>query len=94
MFYFKFRDEEGIKEVINNGPWMVNSKPMVVQKWSIDMCLDKNEPKKIPVWVKMMNVPMEAWSIMGISALASSIEKPVIMDEVTTRMCVAGVGRI
>ncbi|GJW10650.1 zinc knuckle CX2CX4HX4C containing protein [Tanacetum coccineum] len=60
VFYFKFQDEEGIKEVINNGPWMVNNKPLVVQKWSIDMCLDKAEPKKIPVWVKLRNVPMEA----------------------------------
>ncbi|GKE28340.1 ATPase, F1/V1/A1 complex, alpha/beta subunit, partial [Tanacetum coccineum] len=72
VFYFKFQDVEGIKEMINNGPWMVNNKPMVVQKWSIDMCLDKAEPKKIPVWY---------W-------------KHVIMDEVTTKMCVTGVGRI
>ncbi|GJY49428.1 hypothetical protein Tco_0439384 [Tanacetum coccineum] len=30
----------------------------------------------------------------GINALASSIGKPVIMDEVTTKLCVTGVGRI
>ncbi|GJS09945.1 RNA-directed DNA polymerase, eukaryota, reverse transcriptase zinc-binding domain protein [Tanacetum coccineum] len=42
----------------------------------------------------MINVPMEAWSVKGISALASIIGKPVIMDEVTTKMCVTGVGRI
>ncbi|GJT68150.1 ATPase, F1/V1/A1 complex, alpha/beta subunit [Tanacetum coccineum] len=94
IFYFKFQDEEGINEVINNGPWMVNNKPLVVQKWSIDMCMDKTEPKRIPVWVKLRNVPMEAWSVKGISALASSIGKPVIMDEVTTKMCVTGVGRL
>ncbi|GKA33100.1 RNA-directed DNA polymerase, eukaryota, reverse transcriptase zinc-binding domain protein, partial [Tanacetum coccineum] len=94
VFYFKFQDEEGIKEVINNGPWMVNNKPLVVQKWSIDMCLDKAEPKKIPVWVKLRNVPMEAWSVKGISALASSVGKPIIMDEITTKMCMTGVGRV
>ncbi|GKA53168.1 zinc knuckle CX2CX4HX4C containing protein [Tanacetum coccineum] len=93
VFYFKFQDEVGINEVINNGPWMVNNKPLVVQKWCVDMCLDKMEPKKIPVWVKLVNVPMEAWSVKGISALASSIGKPVIMDEVATKMCVIGIGR-
>ncbi|GKD00609.1 RNA-directed DNA polymerase, eukaryota, reverse transcriptase zinc-binding domain protein, partial [Tanacetum coccineum] len=67
---------------------MVNNKPLVVQKWSIDMCLDKAEPKKILVWVKMINVPMKAWSVKEISALASSIGKPVIMDEITAMMCV------
>ncbi|GKC11853.1 RNA-directed DNA polymerase, eukaryota, reverse transcriptase zinc-binding domain protein [Tanacetum coccineum] len=94
IFFFKFQDEEGIKEVINNGPWMVNNKPMYVQKWCIDMCLDKVEPKKLPVWVKMLKMPMEAWSVKGISALASSLGKLIIMDEVTTRMCVTSVRRI
>ncbi|GJV32749.1 hypothetical protein Tco_1393149 [Tanacetum coccineum] len=36
----------------------------------------------------------EAWSVKGISALSSSLGKQVIMDEVTTRMCLTGVGRI
>ncbi|GKB99091.1 zinc knuckle CX2CX4HX4C containing protein [Tanacetum coccineum] len=88
------QDEEGIKEVINNGPWMVNNKPMFVQKWCIDMCLDKAEAKKIPMWVKMLKIPMEAWSVKGISALASSLGKPIIMDEVTTRIRLTSVGRI
>nr|GEX84912.1 hypothetical protein [Tanacetum cinerariifolium] len=62
VFYFKFQDEEGIKE--------------------------------IPVWVKLLNVLMEAWSVKGINALASSIGKPVIMDEVTIKICVTRIGRI
>nr|GEY29000.1 hypothetical protein [Tanacetum cinerariifolium] len=37
--------------------------------------------------VKMLKIPMEAWSVKGISALASSLGKPIIMDKVTTRMC-------
>ncbi|GJV82670.1 RNA-directed DNA polymerase, eukaryota, reverse transcriptase zinc-binding domain protein [Tanacetum coccineum] len=57
-------------------------------------CLDKAEQKKIHVWMKMMNVPMKAWSVKGISALASSIGKPIIMDEITSMMCVTRVGRI
>ncbi|GKB72092.1 RNA-directed DNA polymerase, eukaryota, reverse transcriptase zinc-binding domain protein [Tanacetum coccineum] len=59
-----------------------------------DEGINEAEPKRIPVWVKIRNVPMEAWSVKGISALASSIWKPVIMDEITTKMCVTGVGRI
>nr|GEV16136.1 RNA-directed DNA polymerase, eukaryota, reverse transcriptase zinc-binding domain protein [Tanacetum cinerariifolium] len=64
------------------------------EKCSIDMYMDKTEPKRILVWVKIRNVPMKAWSVKGIRALASSIGKPVIMDEITTRMCVTEVGRI
>ncbi|PWA66228.1 hypothetical protein CTI12_AA325970 [Artemisia annua] len=39
VFFFKFSDEHGILNVISNEPWMVNNKPMFVQRWSIDMCL-------------------------------------------------------
>ena len=46
IFFFKFQDEQGILQVISNGPWMVNNKPLFVQRWSIDVCLDKTEPKK------------------------------------------------
>nr|GEU50184.1 hypothetical protein [Tanacetum cinerariifolium] len=64
IFLFKLHDNEGIDEVINNGPWMVNNKTMFVH------------------------------SLKGISALASSLGKPIIMEEVTTRMCLTGEGRV
>ncbi|GJX09285.1 RNA-directed DNA polymerase, eukaryota, reverse transcriptase zinc-binding domain protein [Tanacetum coccineum] len=34
-----------------------------------------------------MNPPLEAWSNKGLSALASRIGSPLIMDAMTTRMC-------
>ncbi|GJW02174.1 RNA-directed DNA polymerase, eukaryota, reverse transcriptase zinc-binding domain protein [Tanacetum coccineum] len=37
---------------------------------------------------------MEAWSIKGISAIASSIGKPIIMDDITAKMCAKGEGRL
>ncbi|GJW15971.1 zinc knuckle CX2CX4HX4C containing protein [Tanacetum coccineum] len=86
VYFFKFRQEEGVKFVMGNGPWMVNNKPLYVQKWRIDLNLHKSEPKSLPVWVKLINVPMEAWSTKGISAIASCLGKPMIMDDMTTRM--------
>ncbi|GJS90869.1 ATPase, F1/V1/A1 complex, alpha/beta subunit [Tanacetum coccineum] len=46
------------------------------------------------VIVRLMNIPMEAWSVNGISALASSSGIPLIMDEITTKMCMTWEGRI
>ncbi|GJW15824.1 hypothetical protein Tco_0019957 [Tanacetum coccineum] len=40
-----------------------------------------------------MHIPIEGWSVEGISALASSLGKPKIMDEITAHMCQNGVGR-
>lgn len=90
---FKFKDIEGMQTVLSKGPWMVNNRPLFVLKWNPEMGMKKVEPAKLPVWVKLMNIPMEAWSLKGISALASSLGKPLMMDEMTARMCQNGTGR-
>ncbi|GJV56808.1 RNA-directed DNA polymerase, eukaryota, reverse transcriptase zinc-binding domain protein [Tanacetum coccineum] len=93
VFLFKFKNENGINDVIKNGPWMVNGKPMFVQKWDPTVCLEKAEPTKLPLWVKFKNLPLEAWNTKGISAIASRLGNPLIMDQVTTHMCNMGNGR-
>nr|GEY75355.1 hypothetical protein [Tanacetum cinerariifolium] len=63
VFFFKFHDEGGMDEVVKNGPWMVNNKPLFVQRWKVGMILD-------------------------------SIGKPIIMDDITAKMCAKGEGRL
>ncbi|GJZ20198.1 RNA-directed DNA polymerase, eukaryota, reverse transcriptase zinc-binding domain protein [Tanacetum coccineum] len=48
---------------------------MIVQKCDISMSLDKTDPKTIPLWIRMNNVPLEAWTSKGISTLASRVGK-------------------
>ncbi|GKE52637.1 zinc knuckle CX2CX4HX4C containing protein [Tanacetum coccineum] len=94
MFLFKFRDEEGMDHVLESGPWMVNNKPLFIQRWNTNVIMDKKEPKTLPLWVKLYSVPIEAWTVNGISSIASSLGKPLIMDKTTTRMCNEGRGRV
>nr|GEX18988.1 hypothetical protein [Tanacetum cinerariifolium] len=89
VYCFKFKHEEGMHFVLENSLWMVTGRPLIPE-----VCLDKPEPDKVPLWVKMFDIPLEAWSHKGISKLASSIGKPLIMDEMTTNMCQFGRGRI
>ncbi|GKA95586.1 RNA-directed DNA polymerase, eukaryota, reverse transcriptase zinc-binding domain protein [Tanacetum coccineum] len=56
--------------------------------------MNKVEPKKLSVWVKIVNVPLEAWCVKGISAMASSLGKPILMDSMTATMCHKGTGNI
>ncbi|GKB64760.1 RNA-directed DNA polymerase, eukaryota, reverse transcriptase zinc-binding domain protein [Tanacetum coccineum] len=93
MFLIKFRDEVGMNHVLENRPWMVNNKPMFIQKWDTSIIMDRKEPKALPLWVKLHSVPIEAWTVNGISAIASSLGKPLIMDKTTTKMCNEGRGR-
>nr|GEV37364.1 RNA-directed DNA polymerase, eukaryota, reverse transcriptase zinc-binding domain protein [Tanacetum cinerariifolium] len=54
----------------------------------------KAEHSKLLVWVRMTDVPLEAWSIDGISALASSVGNPLITNNMTANMCHNGIGRM
>nr|GEU71621.1 hypothetical protein [Tanacetum cinerariifolium] len=93
MSYYELRDEIGMKQVLDQGPWLIRNRPMFVQKWDPEIGMEKPEPKTIPIWVKLVNIPIEGWSMEGISALASSLGTPKVMDEKTAQMCQFGVGR-
>ncbi|GJY83853.1 RNA-directed DNA polymerase, eukaryota, reverse transcriptase zinc-binding domain protein [Tanacetum coccineum] len=73
MCFFKFKDEDGMKYIIDQSPWIVNGKPLIVQKWDSEVVIKKETPCKIPVWIRLYNVPIEAWSIKGISAISSRV---------------------
>nr|GEX34580.1 zinc knuckle CX2CX4HX4C [Tanacetum cinerariifolium] len=63
------------------------------QRKEAGMCMVKPKPTKVHVWVRIMNVPLEAWNVEGISRLASMISNPIIMDRITTYMCEKYYGR-
>ncbi|GJZ69543.1 RNA-directed DNA polymerase, eukaryota, reverse transcriptase zinc-binding domain protein [Tanacetum coccineum] len=81
---------EGVQYVVENGPWMINNKPMIVQEWDHKVNIEKREPSVLPVWVKLKNVPMEALTKKGICVLASNLGRPIIMNAMTTMMCNQG----
>ncbi|XP_071706757.1 uncharacterized protein [Rutidosis leptorrhynchoides] len=91
--YFKFDNEQGMNKVIECSPWMVNGKPLLVQKWDPDLTLEKVDPVKVPIWVKFKEVPLEAWNVKGLSSIASMVGKPMSMDTLTANMCHTGSGR-
>ncbi|GJV17758.1 RNA-directed DNA polymerase, eukaryota, reverse transcriptase zinc-binding domain protein [Tanacetum coccineum] len=78
-----------LKDVIVNA----TVRPLFVQKWDPEIGMVKTKPSTLPIWVKLINIPMEGWSIEGISALSCSLGKPMVMDEMTANMCQYGVGR-
>ncbi|GJX06059.1 RNA-directed DNA polymerase, eukaryota, reverse transcriptase zinc-binding domain protein [Tanacetum coccineum] len=93
LCFFKFKAQEGMQYVLENEPWLVDGKPFFVQKWEAGICMTKLAPTKVPLWVKNMNVTLEAWNSEGISRIASMSGKPIIVDRITTSMCEKAYGR-
>nr|GEV96376.1 hypothetical protein [Tanacetum cinerariifolium] len=87
------REILGMQYVLENGPWMVDGLPLFIQKWEVRMCMSKPEPKKVPLWVKIYDIPLEAWNSDDISRISSMIGNPIIMDRITIEMCDRSYGR-
>ncbi|GJU64103.1 zinc knuckle CX2CX4HX4C containing protein [Tanacetum coccineum] len=79
--------------VIENGPWMVENKPLFVRKWEPGLCMSKLDTSKLPLWVKIYDIPLEAWNVEGISRIASRIGVLIIMDKITTSIFEKPYGR-
>ncbi|GKD64760.1 RNA-directed DNA polymerase, eukaryota, reverse transcriptase zinc-binding domain protein [Tanacetum coccineum] len=70
VFLFKFREDEGMK----SEPWMVNNKPLMIQKWDPSVIIDKKEPVVLPYWIKLLNVPCTGNDTMAIRVRVDLIQ--------------------
>ncbi|GJY47004.1 trichome birefringence-like protein 3, partial [Tanacetum coccineum] len=98
FFYFKFASLTGLEQVIEQGPWLIRNTPIILNKWTPNLSLTKDEVTRVPVWVKMHKVLVVAYSedglSDGLSLIATQIGKPIMLDAFTSSMCVDSWGRI
>ncbi|GAV92458.1 DUF4283 domain-containing protein, partial [Cephalotus follicularis] len=77
VFLVKFDSLQARDWVIDNGPWDVWGYHLVIRRWSSDLPLVLEECKTIPVWVKLTRVPVQYWTKLSLSYIASVIGKPL-----------------
>ncbi|KAJ0661609.1 putative transcription factor interactor and regulator CCHC(Zn) family [Helianthus annuus] len=87
IFFFKFRNEVGMFNAIDKGPWLVNDIPLCLKKWEAGICIEKTEPSSIPMWVTIPNLPLELWNSESICSMLSCIGEPILFDKVTLERC-------
>ncbi|GJT94227.1 zinc knuckle CX2CX4HX4C containing protein, partial [Tanacetum coccineum] len=93
FFFFKFDSRAGLEAVLEGGPWLIRKSPIILKKWSMDTRLLKEELTRIPIWVKLHDVPIQVFEEDGISLIATFIGKPVMLDSYTSSMCNDSWGR-
>lgn len=87
FFFFNFDTQVGLEAVLESGPLMIRKSPIILKKWSTDTSLCKKELTRIPVWVKLHDVPIQVFEDDGISLIATFIGKPIMLDSYTSSMC-------
>ncbi|KAK8704078.1 hypothetical protein V6N13_047711 [Hibiscus sabdariffa] len=84
LYVFSFSNATTRDWVLENGPWHVQHKPLVLRKWESNLRKLDFDLARMPVWVQLYNVPLELYSRCGLSYIASAIGYPLYMDSITT----------
>ncbi|KAJ9542755.1 hypothetical protein OSB04_029261 [Centaurea solstitialis] len=93
FIFFRFSSHDGMRQVMEGGPWMIRGVPLFVFPWDPLQGLVKPEHKTCPLWIKLHNIPLVAFNREGVSRIASALGEPKMMDEYTTQMCDNAWGR-
>ncbi|GKA84961.1 mitochondrial outer membrane protein porin 2-like protein, partial [Tanacetum coccineum] len=80
--------------VLERGLRIIRNTPLILNRWTPNVYLKKDEVTKVPVWVKLHNVPVVSYSADGLSLIATQVGKPFMLDAFTSSMCDDSWGRI
>ena len=83
LFIILFSCSEARDQVLENGPWHIQNKPLIVRRWQPGMKSLEFDMTRLPVWIQLGNIPLELFTQKGISYIASAIGNPLYMDKIT-----------
>ncbi|GKC11246.1 reverse transcriptase domain, reverse transcriptase zinc-binding domain protein [Tanacetum coccineum] len=93
FFLFQFDSKEGMERVMEHGPWVIRFVPLMLNVWTPNTNLKKDEIRKALIWVKLHHVPIVAYSEVGLSLITTQIGRPIMLDSYTSNMCLSSWGR-
>ncbi|KAJ0814120.1 putative transcription factor interactor and regulator CCHC(Zn) family [Helianthus annuus] len=93
FFFFKFKTKRSMEQLLEDGPWTIRNVPIILNEWTPSTTLVKEDITAIPLWVKMHDIPLTAFTEDGLSLLASKIGVPKMLDSYTSTMCAESWGR-
>nr|GEY67815.1 hypothetical protein [Tanacetum cinerariifolium] len=80
LFSFQFSSMDGLDAMLKNGPWFIQNNMLILKKWHPDENLLKEDVSSVPVCVKLHGVPVIAFSEDGLSAIATKLGTPLMLD--------------
>lgn len=83
LFLFRLPDEEALRRVLEDGPWIVGGQVLFLQKWTIDYSPARHMLTKMPVWLRLPRFPFGLWNRKNLIAIASLAGEPLEFDRST-----------
>nr|TKS06709.1 hypothetical protein D5086_0000120500 [Populus alba] len=83
---FTFNSELDMLTILNGGPYHVFGRLMILKIMPEFFDFDTSDMVKMPIWIRFPNLPLQCWSPLCLSKLASVIGKPLCLDTPTSSM--------
>ncbi|XP_070024967.1 uncharacterized protein [Nicotiana sylvestris] len=82
-FIFKFESIEDKNLIMQNGPYMFNSKHMILKDWDPNFQIHNESMRIVPIWVNLHGLPIQCWAEENLGRIASLLGKPICTDRLT-----------
>jgi hypothetical protein len=85
IFLFNFSCCEDRRSILQSDPIIMNNKLFIIKPYDAAVSNVTGSVTSVPVWVHLYNLPLFAWSPLGINWLSSHLGKLLCMDEMTEK---------
>lgn len=69
--------------ILRGGPWIVAQRNLMLKPWAPEFYAQEEKVCKVPVWVHLLGLDVQYWSIKGLSKIGSKVGKPIFVDRCT-----------
>eukprot|EP00253_Pinus_taeda_P017483 PITA_17483 len=80
FFIVRFASAEARETIIRNGPWFWGTSGLFMTPWFPDFDPNTMTVTKVPVWVRLFNLPLHFWSEQVLEGIGNSIGKYIKAD--------------
>ncbi|XP_062080424.1 uncharacterized protein LOC133785186 [Humulus lupulus] len=78
----KFNDDATRDRVLETGILHFDRKPVIIRPWSSDLSAFRMI-RSVPLWIQLQDLGLQYWGIKCLSALVSTLGKPIMVDKFT-----------
>lgn len=80
FFIVIFRVEEEREKALTEGPWFWGSAGLFVTPWFLEFDPNSMVVSRMPVWVRLHNLPIHFWHFKTLSAIGNTLGKMLKID--------------
>ncbi|XP_043705606.1 uncharacterized protein LOC122655479 [Telopea speciosissima] len=85
IFVFDFQGSDLSRQILDEGPWTLGIRPLILRPWSPEISLTKKEESELPLWVRLYGLNLHYWGERSLGQIASVLGRPICVDRRTSQ---------